>query len=333
MKGIENPTDEDAASTTHRADEKSSGNQQIYLPSFQPQGTTIMRGGTWKEGANDRCNSGGRLLSGGRGRYEDWGLRAAMTLDDGEEEETGGWVVAPASCPEPEITLAVGGDSSITMEFVYIPPGKFVMGGESTKDGKFTCLEVPHHPVELTRGFYLGKYPVTQEQYAAVMKGKNPSKSTKDPKCPVDCVGVDDAVGFCESSSEATGSRIHERNQRRSPVVLWERYFQARRLRLAQGQFGQKIPPRGTEKAQPLWIVRRLWQRVRARLGHLPPGILRAGRQGRRDGGSHRAFPGHQVPAEVRGEECSGDRKIFPNRQGVHYQPQAKPEGVDNRAG
>jgi formylglycine-generating enzyme required for sulfatase activity len=208
MKGIENPTDEDAASTTHRADEKSSGNQQIYLPSFQPQGTTIMRGGTWKEGANDRCNSGGRLLSGGRGRYEDWGLRAAMTLDDGEEEETGGWVVAPASCPEPEITLAVGGDSSITMEFVYIPPGKFVMGGESTKDGKFTCLEVPHHPVELTRGFYLGKYPVTQEQYAAVMKGKNPSKSTKDPKCPVDCVGVDDAVGFCESSSEATGSNI-----------------------------------------------------------------------------------------------------------------------------
>ena len=212
MKGIENPnSDEDVASTTtHRTDEKNSGNQQIYLPSFQTQGTTIMRGGTWKNGANDQCNSGRRLLSGGYGKYSNWGMRAAMTLDNGEEEETGGWVVSSAKCPEPEITLTVGdgSDSSVAMEFVYIPPGKFVMGGTNTNDGRFMCVEVPHHPVELTRGFYLGKYPVTQEQYAAVMKGKNPSKSTRDPKCPVDCIGVEDAVGFCETASEATGSNL-----------------------------------------------------------------------------------------------------------------------------
>ena len=54
------------------------GGLQIYLPRFFPQGKTIMRGGTWKGDAN-ACTSGKRMLSGGYGRYENWGLRAAMT--------------------------------------------------------------------------------------------------------------------------------------------------------------------------------------------------------------------------------------------------------------
>ena len=54
------------------------GGMQIYLPRFFPQGKTIMRGGTWKGDAN-ACTSGKRMLSGGYGRYENWGLRAAIT--------------------------------------------------------------------------------------------------------------------------------------------------------------------------------------------------------------------------------------------------------------
>ena len=163
------------------------GGLQIYLPRFFPEGKTIMRGGTWK-GDPDACTSGKRMLSGGYGRYENWGLRAAVSI--------------ATSSPSPELKLDLG--NVVTMELVYIRPGSFVMGGESTTDGRFECVEVPKHPVELTRGFYLGKYEVTQAQYEAVMSS-NPSRSTKAPDCPVDNVSEADALTFCGKVAEETG--------------------------------------------------------------------------------------------------------------------------------
>ncbi len=106
------------------------GGLQIFLPRFFPEGQTVLRGGTWK-GDADACTSGKRLLSGGYGKYENWGLRAAVS-------HTG------SSAPS-ELTLDLG--DGVTMELVYIKPGTFVMGGESTTDGRFQCVEVPKHEV------------------------------------------------------------------------------------------------------------------------------------------------------------------------------------------
>ena len=97
---------------------------------------------------------GARLLSGGYGRYDNWGLRAAMTPPAGSK--------TPA-----EVKLDLG--NGVSMEFVYIKPGSFTMGGENTKGGRFDCVEVPKHQVTLTKGFYLGKYEVTEGQWQAVM--------------------------------------------------------------------------------------------------------------------------------------------------------------------
>ncbi len=163
------------------------GGLQIMLPRFFPQGQTILRGGTWK-GDADACTSGKRMLSGGYGKYENWGLRAAVSHAGG---------AAPS-----ELKIDLG--DGVTMELVYIKPGTFVMGGESTTDGRFECVELPKHEVTLTRGFYLGKYEVTQAQYQAIM-GSNPSRSTKSPDCPVDNVGAEDALSFCGKLAEKTG--------------------------------------------------------------------------------------------------------------------------------
>ena len=163
------------------------GGLQIYLPRFAPQGQTIMRGGTWKGDAG-ACTSGKRLLSGGFGRYENWGLRAAVSPSGNETPR--------------ELTLDLG--DGVTMELVYIKPGTFVMGGESKTDGRFQCVELPKHQVTLTRGFYLGKYEVTQAQYEAIT-GFNPSGSTKASDCPVDNVSEADAVTFCGKLAEQTG--------------------------------------------------------------------------------------------------------------------------------
>jgi formylglycine-generating enzyme required for sulfatase activity len=172
---------------------------QIYLPRFFPQGKTIMRGGTWKGDAN-ACASGKRMLSGGYGRYENWGLRAAITPKSNQ--------------PVKELKLDLG--EGVNMEFVYIKPGKFVMGGESETDGRFECVEVPKHDVQLTKGFYLGKYEVTQAQFQSIM-GSNPSRSTKSPDCPVDNVSEDDARKFCLTLGERTGV-----NSRLPTEAEWE---------------------------------------------------------------------------------------------------------------
>jgi formylglycine-generating enzyme required for sulfatase activity len=168
------------------------GGYQIYLPSFLSQGLTILRGGTWKNDHNGCC-SGARIMSGGFGKYEDWGFRLAISVDD------------TPSCPASNLTVDIAGESgTATMEFVYIEPGTFLMGGESTSDGRFQCVEVPQHRVQITRGFYLGKYPVTQAQYEA-LTGSNPSKTTKAPDCPVDSIAELDAINFCAKLVETVG--------------------------------------------------------------------------------------------------------------------------------
>jgi formylglycine-generating enzyme required for sulfatase activity len=155
------------------------GGLQIFLPRFSKKGVTVLRGGTWK-GYTNACTSGARMKSGGYGRYPNWGFRAAVTH-------------ASNRAPR-ELTLDLG--DGVKMEFVYIKPGAFAMGGENKADGRFTCVEVPKHAVTVTKGFYLGKYEVTQAQYQAIM-GSNPSRSTKAADCPVDNVSWDEALKFC----------------------------------------------------------------------------------------------------------------------------------------
>ena len=75
--------------------------------------------------------------------------------------------------------------SALDMELIWCPPGGYVRGeGDEA------------HQVILTKGFYLGKYEVTQEEYKEVM-GNNPS-AFKGDKLPVETVSWNDAVAYCE---------------------------------------------------------------------------------------------------------------------------------------
>ena len=74
--------------------------------------------------------------------------------------------------------------NSIGMKFVWIPPGNFVMG--SPKEEKGRGSDEIQHKVTLTKGFYMGVYTVTQEQWKEVM-GNNPSRFV-EKNLPVDSV-------------------------------------------------------------------------------------------------------------------------------------------------
>ena len=81
--------------------------------------------------------------------------------------------------------------SNPKVELVSIPAGSFDMGGWTA--GTTT---VPGRPVQIRKGFYMGKFPVTQAQWQAVM-GDNPSffKSCGG-NCPVEQVSWHDAQAF-----------------------------------------------------------------------------------------------------------------------------------------
>jgi len=83
------------------------------------------------------------------------------------------------------------------IEFVRIAPGEFMMGCEP---GDKDCVEdeVPRHRVQLTKGFELGKYEVTQAQWEAVMGPDSNPSETKGPKNPVDSVNKAEIHAFLD---------------------------------------------------------------------------------------------------------------------------------------
>jgi formylglycine-generating enzyme required for sulfatase activity len=81
--------------------------------------------------------------------------------------------------------------NSIGMKLTWIPPGTFQMGSTDRDDEK------PIHTVTITKGFYMGVYEVTQEQYQKVMR-YNPSQFKGNDNLPVEMVRCNDAVEFCK---------------------------------------------------------------------------------------------------------------------------------------
>ena len=76
-----------------------------------------------------------------------------------------------------------------------------MMGSPATEAGRFDDETI--HPVKLTKGFWLGKYEVTQAQWESVM-GENRSRF-KGPDRPVDSVSWEDCQSFIRKANVALG--------------------------------------------------------------------------------------------------------------------------------
>ncbi len=110
-----------------------------------------------------------------------------------------------ADAPAPAgLTLDLG--NGIALKLARIPAGTFTMGSPETEKGRSTD-EGPQHEVTISKAFYMGIYPVTQEQYQQIMGG-NPSVAPNGPDYPVDGVRWEMAVAFCKKASEQTGRNV-----------------------------------------------------------------------------------------------------------------------------
>lgn len=81
----------------------------------------------------------------------------------------------------------------VPLEMIYIEGGNFKMGSPERELGRYSDENL--HSVIFSHPYFIGKYPVTQAQWKAVM-GKNPSSDKGDNK-PVTDVNWMDAMAFC----------------------------------------------------------------------------------------------------------------------------------------
>jgi formylglycine-generating enzyme required for sulfatase activity len=128
-----------------------------------------------------------------------------------------GAIVARSTRQARQLVEDLGG--GLRLEMVAIPGGSFAMGCHGVSDVMAVNMarramihslgrqefddERPQHAVRLAP-FLLGKYPVTQEQWAAIMVRRPPYRCRGDRR-PVERVSWREAVEFCHSLTRHTG--------------------------------------------------------------------------------------------------------------------------------
>lgn len=91
----------------------------------------------------------------------------------------------------PERTFPLGYGEALT--FCFIPPGKFLMGSPLRERGRYDN-EGPRHPVRLTRGFWLGRTTLTNEQWHVLTTG-NPATTREN--LPVTSIPCSELLRIC----------------------------------------------------------------------------------------------------------------------------------------
>ena len=134
------------------------------------------------------CMNLGGMYAAGRGVAKDEAKAVELyrkACDAGEDDGCNK-LIEIAKSEEPR----QAGESSTTkingktMEFVWIPPGSFLMGC-APDDTECDDDEKPRHRVWITKGFEMGKYEVTQAQWKTVTGRKPSIRYDKGAKLPM----------------------------------------------------------------------------------------------------------------------------------------------------
>ena len=140
-----------------------------------------------------------------------------VAVTSAQSGETGAYTLTMARAEPPSPAAASGiegadrvaptppqaGESRVFdgIEFVWIPAGEFRMGSTSPEARDW---EQPVTRVRISRGFWLGKYELTQAEWQQVM-GTNPSEFAGCGRLPVERVAWNDAQEFIRTLNERSG--------------------------------------------------------------------------------------------------------------------------------
>lgn len=135
------------------------------------------------------------------------GERLWPVLSGGPAQETGRWIATTRPAWASRLwadDLGLAAEFTVgSVPFVlrWIPPGRFKMGSPEGEAGRL-FHEGPRHSVTISRGFWLGETPVTQEQWTALM-GENPSHFKGPAGLPVEQVSWHDSTAVAQRLNEA----------------------------------------------------------------------------------------------------------------------------------
>jgi formylglycine-generating enzyme required for sulfatase activity len=181
-------------------------------------------------------------------------LHVDTTAPAGEQRFYRTVAIAPASFEE--LLLLPDSEQSFFRtaiglpELIQIDPGNFLIGSPATEAGRGSD-EGPQTLVTLTRSFYLGKYEVTQAEYAKVI-GINSSAFPSNPNLPMEMVSWTDATTFCTklTQREASAGRLPAGFVYRLPTEAeWE--YACRAGRTTRYSFGDDLT--GAALGQYAW--------------------------------------------------------------------------------
>jgi hypothetical protein len=105
---------------------------------------------------------------------------------------------------------------------IRVPAGSFTMGSPDSEDGHRAWEQ--QRDVIFVNDFFLGKTPVTQDQYEAVT-GANPTGQEKIGDAPVDSVTWDQAKEYCQKLTRldrGAGMLAHDWEYRLPTEAEWE---------------------------------------------------------------------------------------------------------------
>jgi formylglycine-generating enzyme required for sulfatase activity len=120
------------------------------------------------------------------------------------------------------IQLPTDSIESVEVSFVLLPecPAGFLMGSKDRYSRDSPSNESPRHIVIIPRSFYLGIFPVTQEQFAC-FRPEHRSSNLGKPRHPVEQISWDDASAFVEWLNE--GDKLPDGYLARLPCEAeWE---------------------------------------------------------------------------------------------------------------
>ena len=122
-----------------------------------------------------------------------WGDITDWVTPVGETRALTAGATATFTCTYMEIPVSSG-------DFVFIPPGSFLMGSPEDEPGRYPGSGEIQHLVTLSRGFFILKYEVTQQYWADIMGGEVQHELRAKTS-----VSWDDAVEFCNALSADAG--------------------------------------------------------------------------------------------------------------------------------
>ena len=146
-------------------------------------------------------------------RQESGSGPAPVVLEPRASRRRTGWLVLASLVVGLGLVLAIRWSpgrqetwtNSMAMEFVWVPAGSFVMGSPSDEQSRFG--DEVQHEVQISEGFWMKKYEVTQGEWEVVM-GTNPAHfSNCGSRCPAERVSWYDVQGFIERLNEREAGR------------------------------------------------------------------------------------------------------------------------------